>query len=142
VSFGTQTVITGLDLAGFDAMGWRLNCDVMTSLDREFSTRFIPFLSTVPEPSNWAMLIAGFGLTGAAGLQPRHDQAFETVEMRPAPRGAERFCHGRFHHAPTTARLNALTFRSKTGADESRGTNPGRSELPRRSGLWGTAIQP
>ena len=66
VSFGTQTVIPGLDLAAFDAMGWRLNYDVLTSLDREFSTRSIPFLSTVPEPSNWAMLIAGFGLTGAA----------------------------------------------------------------------------
>ena len=66
VSFGTQTVITGLDLAAFDAVGWRLNYDVMTSLDRKFSTRSIPFLSTVPEPSSWAMLIAGFGLTGAA----------------------------------------------------------------------------
>ena len=61
---GRNGIVTGLDLAALDAIGWNTSQDVNTY---GISTAQIAFLSTnVPEPASWAMLIAGFGLTGAA----------------------------------------------------------------------------
>ncbi len=59
-----EGILTGLDIAAFDAIGYNTNVDLLTY---NRSTAQIAFdLTNVPEPSSWAMLIAGFGLTGAA----------------------------------------------------------------------------
>ncbi|MFD1612430.1 NF038122 family metalloprotease [Sphingomonas tabacisoli] len=64
---GTNGVITGEDLAAFDAIGWNLAAGV-GGAGYSFSTRNI--VTPVPEPATWAMMIAGFGLAGA-GLRVR-----------------------------------------------------------------------
>ena len=60
--FGQMGVLTGLDLAAFDAMGWNLS--TAATGDYRLSTRGI-FMAAVPEPATWAMMIAGFGMVGA-----------------------------------------------------------------------------
>ena len=61
---GQNGIVTGLDLAAYDAIGYNTAENVGTYAK---STAQIAFESTnVPEPASWAMLIAGFGLTGAA----------------------------------------------------------------------------
>lgn len=50
------------------------------------------FAGAVPEPAGWALLIAGFGLTGAA-LRRRRHAANDTPRSRPHPAARERaFC--------------------------------------------------
>ncbi len=71
---GTFSSVTALDLAAFDAIGWDVNVDVLANPGYTFNSRQIAFLSGAPEPGNWALLIAGFGLTGAM-LRRRRDQA-------------------------------------------------------------------
>lgn len=65
---GQMTQVTANDLAAFDAMGWNLNTDVLANpgYTRNSSQIFGQYLAEVPEPSTWALLILGFGLTGAA----------------------------------------------------------------------------
>lgn len=65
--FGQMGVVTGLDLAAYDAMGWNLSTNALTygntstaAIYRQFAT------APVPEPATWAMMIMGFGLMGAA----------------------------------------------------------------------------
>jgi hypothetical protein len=62
--------VTGLDLAAFDAMGWDLGLNVLANPAYSFSTadavNAFGSLAPVPEPATWAMMIAGFGLIGAA----------------------------------------------------------------------------
>lgn len=60
---GFNSVITGADLAAFDAIGWNLNVDPL--LNPNFAIDTATFAASVPEPANWAMLITGFGLIGA-----------------------------------------------------------------------------
>lgn len=61
---GQEGILTGLDIAAFDAIGYNTSVDLLTY---NKTTAQIAFESTnVPEPHAWAMLIAGFGLTGAA----------------------------------------------------------------------------
>ncbi len=65
--FGQTGVVTGLDLAAFDAIGWNLSANALTY--RDFSTTKIlrQYLgTTVPEPGTWALMIAGFAFVGAA----------------------------------------------------------------------------
>lgn len=57
--------IEGADLAAFDAMGWNLRFDVLRNRDFLATSADVQRLS-VPEPSTWAMLIAGFGMIGGA----------------------------------------------------------------------------
>ncbi len=63
LSRGTNSIITGLDLAAFDAIGWNLNFDVLANPDTTFSTQNI---AAVPEPATWGMMIFGFGMVGSA----------------------------------------------------------------------------
>lgn len=66
---GNQTGdVTVEDLAAFDAMGWNLSVDALNNPGyyRTSADIFQQFVGQVPEPSVWAMLILGFGFTGAA----------------------------------------------------------------------------
>jgi hypothetical protein len=66
---GRNGIVTGLDLAAYDAIGYSTSKDLATYAK---STAEIAFdLTNVPEPATWAMLIAGFGLTGAAMRRQR-----------------------------------------------------------------------
>lgn len=62
---GTSSIITGLDLAAFDAMGWNLSFDVLANPNYSLSTQQIA-AAAVPEPATWAMMIVGFGMAGGA----------------------------------------------------------------------------
>ena len=68
--FCEEGSVTGLDLAAFDAMGWDLDFNVLANPNYEFSTsdayNAFAALAPVPEPTTWAMMIAGFGFVGAA----------------------------------------------------------------------------
>jgi hypothetical protein len=70
---GLTDSVTGLDLALFDAIGWNVNVDVAANPGYAFSTKqsYAAFAASVPEPTSWAMLIAGFGLTGAVMRRQR-----------------------------------------------------------------------
>jgi hypothetical protein len=61
-----ENFVTGLDLAAFDAIGYDLSRDVLEGPYYTQSTAQIFNSVAVPEPSAWAMMIAGFGLMGAA----------------------------------------------------------------------------
>ena len=60
---GRNGIVTGLDLASYDAIGYNTTQNINSYAK---STQQIAHdLTAVPEPGTWAMLIAGFGLTGA-----------------------------------------------------------------------------
>lgn len=61
--FGQMGVVTGLDLAAFDAIGWNLSTAATANYRRSTSDIFF---AAVPEPATWAMMIAGFGMVGAS----------------------------------------------------------------------------
>ena len=63
--FSQPGVITALDLAGFDAMGWNLRFDILKDPSYLATTRQIYSLYA-PEPASWAMMIFGFGVVGAS----------------------------------------------------------------------------
>lgn len=69
-----EGIITGLDLAAFDAFGWNLNYDVLADPGRTFNTKDLE-VSAVPEPATWAMMIGGFGLVGGAMRRRRKSVA-------------------------------------------------------------------
>jgi len=60
---GRNGIVTGLDLAALDAIGWNTNVDIGNNPLYKITTAQIA--ASVPEPASWAMLITGFGLTGA-----------------------------------------------------------------------------
>jgi hypothetical protein len=71
--FGQMGVVTGLDLAAYDAMGWNLSADALTY--QNTSTAAI-FAAAVPEPSVWALMLAGgLGVAGAARRAKRNKSA-------------------------------------------------------------------
>lgn len=60
-------IVTSLDLAAFDAMGWNLKYDVLANVGKSFtSAQALGGIGSVPEPASWAMLITGFGFVGSA----------------------------------------------------------------------------
>ena len=62
-----EGIVTAQDLALFDAIGWDLNLDILSNPNYKKSTsRILWDYLSVPEPSSWAMMIAGFGLVGGA----------------------------------------------------------------------------
>jgi hypothetical protein len=63
--FGTMGEVSGTDLAAFDAIGWDLRFNVLNNQDFSITSAQIQSLA-VPEPSTWALLIAGFGIVGGA----------------------------------------------------------------------------
>ncbi|OYU15306.1 MAG: hypothetical protein CFE37_06910 [Alphaproteobacteria bacterium PA4] len=70
--------VTALDLAAFDVIGWNIATGARDSGTVQFtSTQIATYTgavfnaAAVPEPASWAMLIAGFGLIGAAQRRRR-----------------------------------------------------------------------
>ena len=64
---GEMGVVKAIDLAAYDAMGWNLYFDVLGNAGYNRNTAQIYKQALgVPEPANWALMIAGFGLAGAA----------------------------------------------------------------------------
>ncbi|MHA6722096.1 NF038122 family metalloprotease [Sphingomonas sp. RS2018] len=70
--YGQMQEITALDIAAFDAIGWRTSFDAnlnqgyrYTTAEayRQFAAQATP---VVPEPSTWMMMILGFGAVGFA----------------------------------------------------------------------------
>jgi hypothetical protein len=59
-------IVTALDLAAFDAIGWNPRVDLLNRPDFRFSTADIYRLANVPEPATWFLMIGGFALAGAA----------------------------------------------------------------------------
>lgn len=60
---GRSGIVTGLDLALFDAIGWNVNVDVLAGPYAYTTSQMAD--AYVPEPSTWALMIMGFGATGA-----------------------------------------------------------------------------
>jgi PEP-CTERM motif len=61
---GRNGTVTSADIALFDAIGWNFNVDAGNA-NLAYSTLDI-YAGGVPEPASWALMIAGFGLAGAA----------------------------------------------------------------------------
>ena len=75
--FGQAGVVTGLDIAAFDAIGWNLRVDPLVGGGYRESTAKIlaDYLGVaIPEPATWVMMFAGFGLLGAS-LRARRGRA-------------------------------------------------------------------
>ena len=66
---GRQGILTGLDLAAFDAIGWNTSLDLSTYAETtgQIGTR----LGLVPEPAEWVLLMMGFGMVGGAMRRKR-----------------------------------------------------------------------
>ncbi|MDL2357658.1 MAG: NF038122 family metalloprotease [Pseudomonadota bacterium] len=58
---GKGDQVTGLDLALFDAIGWNLNVDVTSNPSYAYTTAQM-YQAAVPEPTSWALLLAGAGM--------------------------------------------------------------------------------
>ena len=70
---GRNGIVTGLDLAALDAIGWNTAQDLGTY---GRSTAQIAYdLTHVPEPATWAMMIVGFGVVGAQSRRRRNGYA-------------------------------------------------------------------
>jgi hypothetical protein len=62
-------IVTALDFAAFDAMGWNLNFDALAAARNGkviTSAQALAGLGAVPEPATWALMIGGFGLVGTS----------------------------------------------------------------------------
>jgi hypothetical protein len=65
--FRQMGVVTSLDLAGMDAIGWNIGFDVLNSPNYRYSTSDLYkafFASAVPESATWIQMIIGFGVIG------------------------------------------------------------------------------
>jgi hypothetical protein len=66
---GREGIVSGLDIAAFDAIGWNTNVDIANY--SRTTGQIAADLTSVPEPANWALMIAGFGLVGGAMRRAR-----------------------------------------------------------------------
>lgn len=69
--YGEMGVISGTDLAAFDAIGWNINFDVLANKGYTINTAQIR--AAVPEPMTWGMMLLGFGMVGGF-MRRRRDQ--------------------------------------------------------------------
>lgn len=60
--------VTGLDIAAMDAIGWNTNVEVVgySRTTAQIYQDLTPAPGAVPEPAAWSLMLAGFGLLGAA----------------------------------------------------------------------------
>lgn len=64
---GMRDEVTANDLALLDAIGWNTNRDTGLNSVYKFNTaQMFAAFSGVPEPTTWAMMIAGFGFIGGS----------------------------------------------------------------------------
>jgi hypothetical protein len=59
-------IVTAIDLAAFDAIGWNMRVNVISRRGYSETSASIYAQYGVPEPATWAQLMLGFGLIGAA----------------------------------------------------------------------------
>jgi hypothetical protein len=74
---GRAGIVTGLDLALFDAIGWNTNIDVIANPQYAFTTAQMYAEFAVPEPTSSALLLAGFG--AMIGLARRRNRRAAVV---------------------------------------------------------------
>ena len=70
---GRNGIVTDLDFAALDAIGWNTTVDVGRNPGLAFNTNSIA--QAVPEPAVWGLMIAGFGFVGAAARRRRSGYA-------------------------------------------------------------------
>ena len=64
---GQVAEVTNIDIALYDTIGWNFAAGVSDNANYTFSSaQAYSLFGAVPEPTTWAMMIAGFALTGAA----------------------------------------------------------------------------
>ena len=65
---GQLQEITALDLSAYDAIGWNVNFNTLANSGYRFTTADVyrQFAASIPEPGTWAMMLVGFGMTGAS----------------------------------------------------------------------------
>ncbi len=65
---GQLQEITALDLSAYDAIGWNVTFNTLANSGYRFTTADVyrQFAASVPEPGTWAMMLVGFGMTGAS----------------------------------------------------------------------------
>ena len=70
---GLTDQVEALDLALLDAIGWNTNVNVTTNPLYTFTTAqvYSAFISQVPEPATWAMMIGGIGFVGGVARRRR-----------------------------------------------------------------------
>lgn len=68
---GQGGVVTGTDLAAFDAIGGNLNRAVVDNTSFAITTAQIAEASVVPQPPTWTLLIGGFAMLGSMVRRPR-----------------------------------------------------------------------
>lgn len=72
--YGEMGVISGTDLAAFDAIGWNINFDVLGNKKYTINTDSIfRNVTGVPEPMTWGTMLLGFGVVGGF-MRRRRDQ--------------------------------------------------------------------
>jgi len=64
--YGQTGVVSALDLAAFDAMGWNLAVDALARNGAYTRSTAQIYAAAVPEPGSWALMIGGFGAIGAS----------------------------------------------------------------------------
>lgn len=73
-----EGIVTAQDLALFDAIGWNVNTNILAQPGyQKFTSQIVQDYinaTAVPEPSTWAMWLAGMGVGGVA-LRRRRDRA-------------------------------------------------------------------
>ena len=79
------SVVTSLDLAAMDAIGWNLDMDVLGEPGYAASSADIyrQFATAVPEPATWAMMLVGFAML-AGGLRRRPKAIQASLAIAPA----------------------------------------------------------
>lgn len=78
IGTGQQMVVKALDLAAMDAIGWNIALDARKHRGWSMSTgemggMALGQMGAVPEPFTWTLMIAGFGLVGAAARMRREE---------------------------------------------------------------------
>ncbi len=71
VSNGTDTAVTALDLAAFDAMGWNLNIDVLNDRSYVYSGQNRFGVTSVNAPATTSILLLGLVYLGFASRKKR-----------------------------------------------------------------------
>ena len=75
--FGQMGVVTGLDLAAFDAMGWNLSVDALRYQNTSSADIYRAF--AVPEPATWTLVLAvSFGLVAMRRSKRKPDGSAST----------------------------------------------------------------